>query len=230
MIAKRSMWAGALVLTVSLFTAASTFGSEASPEFRFIKAGPVSEIGDEFTLVGRFMVTPDNAGDGLQDRSHGSGGACIVGDLAKMGAPETVCTSSAVCNEAWATYHQANSGNPNFDAAAFGNNGNGNCVKGRCWYRPGTGTNLCQRGLAVRDIGVYEIKPPRLQHVANFYGADSKIDWQVVACANRAQPNGTDAPSCSQSVGIYDPGMEVPSHPESEGWDAHIRTLPSTSD
>ena len=177
--------------------------------YRILKPGPVIKSGnDRFELRGSFTVVPDPHPLSLQETSHGSGGACIFGDLAEHGAPELSCTTNSQCSAAWASYHDANLGNPSFDAAAFGSVGNGACVANRCLYRPAPGVNACVRSPAALAVGHHKFGPFSLDHVARMFGDEARIDWQVVTCANRAQLNGTDAPSCPQGIGIYRPGND----------------------
>jgi hypothetical protein len=178
-------------------------------------------------LTGFFTVAPDPVVAGIQDTSHGSGGACIVADLAKHGAPALSCTTNAQCSQAWVDYNQANLDNPNYDAAAFGVVPNGHCVANRCWYRPADAA--CQRRPFpnVWSFGQHEVGPIDFAHVARMYGQDAKIDWQVITCANRAQSDGTDAPSCAQSSGIYDPPIVASAKAKSTDWESQTRLPPN---
>jgi len=198
------------VLTIAIATGLSVAAAETAGnvwDFRELRPGPVSrDHGDRFSLNGRFTVTPSKGGTTIAGRSHGSGGACLVADLAAHGAPEQSCTSHAQCNQAWGAYHQANLSNPDYDAARFGAIGNGYCVSNRCWYRPGVQACVRQAYPNVWEKGSHEFGPVDVQHVGRLYGQDARIDWQVLTCANRAQADGTDsAASCSQSNGIYLP-------------------------
>jgi hypothetical protein len=205
-----------LACATILFALASCSGQKTSDpaEFRILNPGPIVKVqGDPFHLVGRFTVVPDASGSGITDRSHGSGGACIVGDLAKHGAPEMACTDNKVCNDALIAYRQANAGNANIQKI---NTGGGYCIAQRCWYRP-TGGSCVRKSFAADGpwpVGTHEIAPPRYDHIEALYGADAKIDWQVVTCAHRAKADGTDAGavngqpepgSCGASQGIYRP-------------------------
>lgn len=197
--------------------------------YRVFRPGPVIPSGnDKFELTGIFTVAPDPVASSVQETSHGSGGACIVADLAKHGAPELSCTSSSQCHSAWASYHQANLSNANFDAAAFGAGANGACIANRCWYRPATQVAACVRRFPPNawEIGHHKFGPISFRHVAQMYGNDAKIDWQVATCANRAQPNGTDATSCPQGAGIYNPGVEGLPHTQATDWESRVRQVP----
>lgn len=197
--------------------------------YRMFKPGPVTPSGnDKFELTGSFIVSPDPVASPVQNTSHGSGGACIVADLAKHGAPELSCTSSAQCHSAWGSYYQANLSNPNFDAAAFGGGANGTCIANRCWYRPATQAAACVRRAppANWEVGQHKFGPVSFRHVAKMYGDDAKIDWRVATCANRAQPNGTDAISCPQGTGIYNPSAEGSPQNHATDWDSHTRQAP----
>lgn len=198
-IARSLLWIP--IIGLSLSAAAQ---QQSPPEYRVFRPGPVVPTGnDPFVLVGNFSVAPDPITSPIEETSHGSGGACIFGDLAAHGAPEQSCSSNAECHQAWATYHQANLSNPDYDAAAFGSVGNGSCVANRCWYRPG-GAACARRPFPnVWENGNHKFGPFSLTHVARLYGEDADIDWRVVTCANRARPDGTDAASCLQGVGIY---------------------------
>lgn len=182
-------------------------------EFKILNPGPViKDQGNPLSLKGRFAAVPDPSGSGIEGRSHGSGGACIVGDLAKHGAPEKSCVKNTECNDALQQYRQDNPTNPNIQAISTGG---GYCIAKRCWYRPSG--NACVRKSftdGTWSVGAHEIGPIQINHIAALYGADAVIDWQVVTCANRAKADGTDAGviggvsepgACSASQGIYLP-------------------------
>src|SRR5262245_5180951 len=195
----------AAIMTISAglsVAAAQTAGTD----FRQLRPGPVyPDRGDFFSLNLRFNVTPSKGGTTLAGRSHGSGGACLIGDLAAHGAPELSCTSHSQCNQAWAAYHQANLSNPDYDAGRSGAIGNGYCVSNRCWYRPGPQACVRRPSPNSWEIGTHEFGPIDVQHVGRLYGFDKRTDWQVLTCANRAVAGGGDDTSCAQSAGIYLP-------------------------
>ena len=193
---------------------ASCSGEQPAPaEFKILKPGPVIKVeGNPLSLKGRFAVVPDASGTGIEGRSHGSGGACIVGDLAKFGAPEKSCTGHGECNAALKAYRDSNPTNANIQAISLGG---GYCIAKRCWYRPSG--NACVRksfNQGTWPVGTNEIGPIDISHIVALYGADSRFDWQVLTCANSAKPDGTDtgtvngvpeAGSCPGSSGIYQP-------------------------
>ena len=222
-IARNHLWLvpGAISLSVAALAVSP-------PIYRAFKPGPVTpDSANRFVLSGSFTVAPDTIVSAIQDTSHGSGGACIFADLAKHGAPELACTNNTQCTQAWAGYYQANLDNPNFDAAAFGNVGNGACIANRCWFRGAVGVRACDRSPAIRALGHHKFGPFSFQHVADMYGEDARIDWQVVTCANRAQPDGTDAPSCSQGAGIYNPAAAAAPPYSATDWETKTRKPPT---
>lgn len=197
---------GLCVIGAGLSVAAAETVAPNDWDFRALRAGPVYPHRGDFTqLKGRFTVIRDARGGlPVTERSHGSGGACLIADLAPHGAPEQSCTSHAQCNSAWANYHTENLGNPNYDAAKFGQIGNGYCVANRCWYRPGSNACVRRPFPNVWEIQSHEFGPLDVEHVERMYGTSREVDWRVLTCANRAQVNGTDAGSCALSAGIYD--------------------------
>jgi len=92
--------------------------------------------------------------------------------------------------------------------------------------RPAFELALESRDPDVWGIGQHKFGPISLGHVAQMYGIEADIDWQVQTCANRAQPNGTDAPSCPQGTGIYHPDAEGSPQNQATDWDSHTRQLP----
>jgi hypothetical protein len=194
--------AAVLTMAAGISVAAAQSGNW---DFRQLRPGPVvADRGDVFSLKARFSVTPSRGGLTIAGRSHGSGGACLIGDLAQFGAPEQSCTSHSQCNQAWAAYHQANLGNPDYDAARFGAVGNGYCVSNRCWYRPGAQACVRRPSPNSWEIGTHEF-PVDVGHVGQLYGYENRVEWQVLTCMNRAQPGGGDDTACAQSNGIYLP-------------------------
>ncbi|WP_206520260.1 hypothetical protein [Altererythrobacter sp. BO-6] len=204
------------VFALSISVAAQTV---VPPEFKVLKPGPVIPMGpDNFQLTGSFSVSRGTNAQPLEERSFGSGGACIYADLAAVGAPELSCTNNSQCTQAFTSFHEANLGNPNYDVASFSGS-SGQCIANKCWYRPGA--RLCTRMIPPGSfaLGHHKFGPFNLDHVAKFFGDDAKIDWQVVTCSNRAQENGRDDTSCATGQGIYNP----PSNAKATDWEEVVR-------
>lgn len=221
---RQAVFATAIIAGLTIAGQTST-----PPDFRILKPGPVIPEGpDSFLLSGKFTVARTTNVTPIENRSYGSGGACIYGDLAKVGAPEVACSSSSQCNQAWANFYEANKDNPKFDTASFGANTTnpGQCIANRCWYRPTPAA--CARRMPPNswELGSHQFGAFSVHHVARFFGEDAKIDWQVVTCSNRAQHSGTDDRSCAQGQGIYSPPINV-SDSKATDWEARTRSLPS---
>lgn len=215
-----TMTAGAAALIGAVAHTASPY------QFKTLRPGPVIAKGtDGFVLSGMFTVARSTEATAIEDRSYGSGGACIYGDLAAVGAPEVSCTNNAQCTEAWAGFHDENLDNPKYDAAAFGGSSNtGQCIANRCWYRPGP--LVCTRKIPPDSfaLGVHEFGPFDLHHVKKLFGETSRIDWQVVTCSNHAQPNGTDDTACRTGQGIYNPPADS-TDAHATDWESVVRRL-----
>lgn len=200
----RAMAVLALILLLLLFA----FGFSSSANFKLLKPGEVMVTSrTPLKLAAGFAVEKDTRARPLlwqlDSRSYGSGGACVIGDLAKLEpALERSCSVNAECNQHWDAFVTTNANEPKLDAPAWGK-GNGYCVAKRCWYRPGRATCAIQAPTPWSD-GAQSMPSPELAHVDRLLGPNATIDWKVVTCANRAGWGGDDS-SCAESQGIYNP-------------------------
>jgi len=208
-----------VVFALSISVAAQTL---APPEFKVLRPGPVIRTGPaNFQLTGTFSVSKGTEVQPIEEKSFGSGGACIFGDLAEVGAPELACTTNSQCTEAWNEFHDANLGNPDYDAASFAGS-SGQCIANRCWYRPSS--RLCTRVIPPNSwsLGQHKFGPFNLNHVAKFFGDGERINWQVVTCSNHAQANGVDDTACATGQGVYNPPAEA-SDVKATDWESLVR-------
>lgn len=206
-------------IMLSISVAAQTV---APPGFKVLRPGPVIPTGpDNFQLTGSFTVSKGTVAQPLEERSFGSGGACIYADLAAVGAPELSCSNNSQCTEAFAEFQDANVGNPNYDAASFSGS-SGQCIANRCWYRPSRA--LCTRVVPPNswELGNHKFGPFDLHHVSKLFGDDSQINWLVVTCSNHAQTNGVDDTACATGQGLYNPSSEA-SRQNATDWESLIR-------
>lgn len=169
-----------------------------------LSAGPLAggrraEIGGSFTI----STVPPGQQNSDAIPSLGIGGACLVADLSRftqLNLPQS-CSSGADCSSnlpaGWFAYCDTEQA--------------GGPAAGKCWIRPGTPAELCNRSVdysppkkwpdGTHQAPKNPYKLPAPTTIPLNPQDQAPVQWRVVACLNKANPDGSDSGGCGRPDG-----------------------------
>ncbi len=201
-----------MLLVMATLTGYQVFALSQAVPLKTISAGEIDVIalsagplagGRRAEIKGSFTISTVPPGQQNPNAipSLGTGGACLVADLSRstqLALPQS-CSSGADCSNnlpaGWFAYCDAGQA--------------GGTAAGKCWIRPGTAAELCNRSA--------DYDPPKVwpdgetqQTPKNAYQLpaptttplnpqdQAPVRWRVVACLNKADSNGKDTGGCGK--------------------------------